>query len=991
MPFRTITLLSLLSILIGAPRLLARDWTQFMGDARRSGSASTLEFPTSFGCEGRVELGEAVLASPVVRDGVAYVVDQSAGVHAVELKSRRVLWSRATQSERAPSGNTSTPCLVGDLLWVATVAGQLHLIECSDGSLRQTIELRSPVVAPLLATKRGVLVSTLDSRLLAFGRDGTRRWVYDHYRLRRAVEAAYDPAADKGPKDQVHYSGGTAAALGDRIVAPFGYDLVCLEDRGASVAKHWSVRTPVHAVDVPWGVSLDDAHAYCAWPKSDAQGHVVRHSLADGSFDEKRDVLSQQWAVLQPPSLGEDRVAFSRHVFGVATHPKGAGFGQQRWRSFEPHVGGLTPAIAPPLLAGERTVFVTLDGRLQIWKESSEGAELVFSYLTPSGLPITSAPVFASGRILFGSDDGGLYVFGPEAATKRVEFAASRTAEPVRAQSGTSWPSAFGGPGNRCFVADASIRPPFDLAWAAKSFGFFKHPVIGSRGQLVYVSLGGFVVCREQINGRILWRRKLEGQAWSRASLLCADGKVFVPRVHSPRYPLVIDQPDKLYCLDQDSGELLWERRIGRSDWLRASPVFENGVVAYGSKYETPRGARDVLDPAGSWQMRVTGEAAVGWLQPGSRNEDWASGDPSAAFGRIARELAGDSSLRLHLRRRFILRDSDAEEEFGFVVGPHDELRIYIDGKLVLEQSGESGGSTRYTGTAGVYRPLPRSLSDGQHVLGIVMRRPRVRSNVSSRTSVFPPRFVRCPKGAATGPVIDAFVADTGRSLWHVAVEASGDYIEGPAGASQDGRFYFTGGGNGELRRGETLSIEAVSGRVLWRTDQAWACRTGTPAIHGGRLLLPGVLKLPMASLSLADGAVQWLTVADTQQTFVHNPSVGEGFFTVNNKYKGGAKRYELLSGEMCRLEDGSDVELAGRGHGCGSIVLLASGFAVLASNEGIYFSRSDNGEVVWRTAGFASQTCSHPGFAGGQLFYAPQNSGVLYAFRPRPATEQPK
>ena len=40
------------------------------------------------------------------------------------------------------------------------------------------------------------------------------------------------------------------------------------------------------------------------------------------------------------------------------------------------------------------------------------------------------------------------------------------------------------------------------------------------------------------------------------------------------------------FCLDDETGEILWEKRIGIGDRLRASPVYAEGVVACGSLYE---------------------------------------------------------------------------------------------------------------------------------------------------------------------------------------------------------------------------------------------------------------------------------------------------------------------------------------------------------------------------------------------------------------------
>ena len=77
-----------------------------------------------------------------------------------------------------------------------------------------------------------------------------------------------------------------------------------------------------------------------------------------------------------------------------------------------------------------------------------------------------------------------------------------------------AWPSAFGGPANANFIEDPAVKPPFRLRWAAKSGGLFKQSVCATEEDVVYVTLGGLVVCREQMTGRIRWRRHLPGQAW---------------------------------------------------------------------------------------------------------------------------------------------------------------------------------------------------------------------------------------------------------------------------------------------------------------------------------------------------------------------------------------------------------------------------------------------------------------------------------------------
>ena len=106
-----------------------------------------------------------------------------------------------------------------------------------------------------------------------------------------------------------------------------------------------------------------------------------------------------------------------------------------------------------------------------------------------------------------------------------------------------AWPSAYGGPENRNFIDDQGLQPPFRLRYALRSGGHFKHPVCATFEDVVYVTLEGLVVCTEQATGRLRWRRKLPHQVWTRASLLCAEGKVYVARMFSERYPMVQGAP----------------------------------------------------------------------------------------------------------------------------------------------------------------------------------------------------------------------------------------------------------------------------------------------------------------------------------------------------------------------------------------------------------------------------------------------------------------
>jgi hypothetical protein len=75
--------------------------------------------------------------------------------------------------------------------------------------------------------------------------------------------------------------------------------------------------------------------------------------------------------------------------------------------------------IAAVALTPRYVVMTTLHGQLRVVpkdaesKPSGEPAPVAWEYTTPSGAMITSEPAVARGRIFFGSDDGCLYIVGP--------------------------------------------------------------------------------------------------------------------------------------------------------------------------------------------------------------------------------------------------------------------------------------------------------------------------------------------------------------------------------------------------------------------------------------------------------------------------------------------------------------------------------------------------------------------------------------------------
>jgi hypothetical protein len=173
------------------------------------------------------------------------------------------------------------------------------------------------------------------------------------------------PACTANP-EAAHFGGAPLAVVGDRVLAPLGYDLVCLRDLGDRVEQLWQVNQPVSRFDVPMAVSSDGQYVYVAWPKSDGQGAIVRHRMSDGQWDRKQDVIPGQWAVYTPPAVSGSSVFFSRHAFGVSRFDFSAdGPPTEAWKAFENTAAGVQPTIAAVALTPRLVIMTTLYGDLR--------------------------------------------------------------------------------------------------------------------------------------------------------------------------------------------------------------------------------------------------------------------------------------------------------------------------------------------------------------------------------------------------------------------------------------------------------------------------------------------------------------------------------------------------------------------------------------------------------------------------------------------------
>lgn len=237
-------------------------------------------------------------------------------------------------------------------------------------------------------------------------------------------------------------------------------------------------------------------------------------------------------------------------------------------------------------------------------------------------------------------------------------------------------------------------------------------------------------------------------------------------------------------------------------------------------------------------------------------------------------------------------------------------------------------------------------------------------------------------KGAPPGTRIQAWDAVTGQPAWHVDLNVSGNRAGSIAGCTDGKVMYFTAGAEawqwkqeGDNKRGEVVAIDAKNGTVLWRSNDLFGATY--PVLEGERLFLNSD---GLACVSPTDGNVLWKRPAPGFTRF----SIGNDFLVMRG-YGG--------HGVKVRLDDGKDYpncrELGGETHSC-SPVALTPRYAFAATVGGLNVRDVSNGELLWRSPGFAPRGCVNVALANGRVFWPSAASGMIFCWEPEMARSQP-
>ncbi len=556
-------------------------WPQYQHDSRHSGNAPAVSVSPPLHLVAAIPTTDAIFASPAIANGRIYVLDGSGVLHCVELASGKPIWRFASGGGPFNCNNYSSPAVCGDFIHFGTMAGTYYVLRGDTGEVVRRIECGEPIFSCPVVVENRVYFATLGARVYSLTADGRTCWSWDYL-----VEVLRFRGNRWSGKDWLRHQQGkrvtwreqflcsrNMAAHGKRLVVPAGGSVLWLEDLGDSaqlVARFVPRESPATL-----GLSLDDqGTVYRQWFRRDNTGSVETLRLADGRIHRNQ----------VPGTLtgwkGRDSMAFApvaiRETAVFRTRP-------EQSHGLCQHVAGKTtvlgrfPSIAPPVLTKRHAIVSGLDGSLHI--VDLNDPEKAWSFATPFGKPVTSPAAVADGHVVFGGEDGYLYILGPSgtASLPTRDLELHRIRSPLstsRTNDQDAWKAHFANQANTN-RSHQGVRPPVKMRWIRRCQGTIKHLSTFGGGRMYTHTAEGQVMAVEQETGRLLWRRFFPGVHVSFTTPAYHDGLLLVPQAGLGG--------GYLRCLDAATGKVRWEAPIsGSPSWNRqVTPIVHDGLVFY--------------------------------------------------------------------------------------------------------------------------------------------------------------------------------------------------------------------------------------------------------------------------------------------------------------------------------------------------------------------------------------------------------------------------
>lgn len=575
------------------------DWNQLLGNAQHNGDAVDVAITAPMRLLAAIPTSDAIMASPVVSGGRAFVVDGSGVVFAIDTETFTVDWKFFTRGGIGNCNNVSAPAVADRYLHVGTMAGFYYVLDCETGEVVQEIDCGEPIFSAPVVGEDRVYFATLGARVYALEPDGEVKWNWDFVREVVGFEGdrwkGEDWLAFRG--DRVTWRDHFVCSrdiclVGKTVVMPSGGRTVFLEDVGDQPQLRAVAEIPDYAgkeYPATFGQSADAAgNVYVQWHRRDNAGRVEIMKLVS-SDDGKTGVVTSvvpgtETSIDQDGLLSFASVAVRGDDVYRVRPEHGRGLCRHRpadEESDEPYLPEVlceAGAICPAVLTREHAIYGGLDGKLRLVPLDG-GATMEFE--TAFGAPITAPVAIAGGRIYLPCEDGYLYVLATDGSGAAIstddldDLQLSKIRSPLVGPMSDSlfdWYTNYGDFGGTN-ANDQGLEPPLRMRWARRLEGTVKHLPVCGGGRLYMHTAEGQIVAVEQDTGRLLWRRYWPDVYLSFTSPLYVDGKLIVPQAGIKR--------SVMRCLDAASGELLWEAPFtGSPSWSRQFPPVVHGNIA---------------------------------------------------------------------------------------------------------------------------------------------------------------------------------------------------------------------------------------------------------------------------------------------------------------------------------------------------------------------------------------------------------------------------
>ncbi|MHC4742694.1 MAG: outer membrane protein assembly factor BamB family protein [Planctomycetota bacterium] len=572
----------ILLLLYAAAASAAEDWPQYKYDSRHSGNAPDRTVTTPLELLAAIPLTDAIFTSPVITNNRIYVVDGSGLAMCIDPKTFRKLWKYQTAGGNANCNNISSPLIVDGYLHFGTMTGAYYILDAQEGTLVKKMHCQDPIFSTPVANGQRVYFATLGSRIYSLEPDGTICWKWDFVKEVLGFEGdrwSDDWRAHRGRATwQNQFCCSRNMALdGEMLVVPTGGLVIWLEDLGQKAALRAKFLGGPRESPSTLALSIgEEGRVYRQWTRRDNGGRVEVLRL-NGDKIETDYVRGTETSYKGAHLMSFSSVSIRGEDVYRTRPQQDFGLCRHRPDKSTEYLGGY-PSITPPILLKDSIVHAALDGALYVLPISGGGR--TWSFQTPSGKPISAPPAVCDGRICFGSEDGHLYVLGPEqessTPSKPDDLELWRIRSPLTGKltdAKHNWFTSFGNFSNTN-KNDQGLEPPFKINWIRRYEGTVKHFSVCGEGRIYTHTAEGQIFAVEQQTGRLLWRKYFPGVHVSFTSPLYNKGRLYVPQAGL--------ESCFLRCLDAATGELLWQAPFtGSPSWNRQQPpvIYEDLAI----------------------------------------------------------------------------------------------------------------------------------------------------------------------------------------------------------------------------------------------------------------------------------------------------------------------------------------------------------------------------------------------------------------------------